>query len=474
MPERLPTRPRGAGTTAAPATGAGSFDLFSRVQSAQPLSVSELTRQIKGLLEGRFPSVAVQGEVSNVRTPSSGHVYFTLKDDQACLDCVLFRMKAQRVGFALRDGLSVVARGRLSLYEPTGRYQLLCDTVEPLGAGALQVALLQLKERLQREGLFDPARKRPVPSWPSRIALVTSPTGAAVHDFVRMLHRRHPGVPVLVVPTKVQGEGAAGEIARAIARAAAQPRVEVVVVTRGGGSLEDLWAFNEEVVARALAACPVPTVSAVGHEIDVTIADLVADLRAATPTAAAELLSPVRDELVQQLAERRGRLLRAWRARMDQRRAFLLARQGRLADPRRLLGERRLSLDRLEQRLLSALRGQTAARRSAGQILATRLERAHPAAGLQRLQRTVSLLDQRLGAAERALLAEARRRLGERAARLDALSPMRVLGRGYAVAFDATGRALTDAASVEPGDEVRVRLARGELEADVTAVRQQG
>src|SRR3954471_23999239 len=347
MPERLPPKP---------ATSAGQFDLFGkRADGPRVYSVSELTREIKAVVEGRFPSVLVKGEVSNLKSPSSGHLYFTLKDADACLDAVLFRTEARRLRFSVQNGLSLVARGRLALYEPQGRYQLVCDTLEPLGAGALQVAFEQLKERLQKEGLFETARKRKLPFLPRRIAVVTSPSGAVVHDFLRVLHRRFPNLPVLIVPARVQGEGAAQEIARGIVRAAKQPRVDVVVVARGGGSLEDLWAFNEEVVARALCGCPVPTVSAVGHEVDFTIADYCADIRAPTPTAAAELIARVKEELVADLAQRKGRLHRALRSQMERKRAHLDKLQSRVADPRRLLSDRRLRLDKLQQRLEAAI-----------------------------------------------------------------------------------------------------------------------
>src|SRR5882762_10110415 len=306
MPERLPPKP---------ATTAGQFDLFGkRAGGPRVYSVSELTREIKAIVEGRFPSVLVKGEVSNLRAPSSGHLYFTLKDADACLDAVLFRTEARRLRFSVQNGLSLVARGRLAVYEPQGRYQLVCDMVEPLGAGALQVAFEQLKERLQKEGLFEAARKRKLPFLPRRIALITSPSGAVVHDFLRVLHRRYPNLPVLIVPARVQGDGAAQEVARGILRGAGAPRVDVLVVARGGGSLEDLWPFNEEVVARALARCPVPTVSAVGHEVDYTIADFAADVRAATPTAAAEIIARVKEELIADLSQRRARLVRARRA----------------------------------------------------------------------------------------------------------------------------------------------------------------
>ena len=459
MPERLPPRP---------ATSAGQFDLFGKRAGGQRVyTVSELTRELKAVLEGSFPSVLVRGEVSNLRAQSSGHLYFTLKDADACLDAVLFRTEARRLRFALRNGLSLVVRGRLSVYEPQGRYQIVCDTVEPLGAGALQVAFEQLKERLQKEGLFESGRKRKLPFLPRRIALVTSPSGAVVHDFLRVLHRRFPNLPVLIVPARVQGEGASQEIARGIVRAAKQPRVEVVVVARGGGSLEDLWAFNEEVVARALCGCPVPTVSAVGHETDVTIADFCADVRAPTPTAAAELIARVKEELAVDLAQRRARLLRAMRTQLERRGGALDKLRGRVADPRRLIGDRKLRLDRLRQRLDDLLHDRQQARKEELRALRERLQGQHPRERLHRLEREVVRLEQRLRAlAERALAARRHRHDGL-AARLDALSPLKVLARGYAVAFDPQGHAVLKSSQVRAGERVRIRLHQGELVAEV-------
>ncbi|HZR10884.1 MAG TPA: exodeoxyribonuclease VII large subunit [Myxococcales bacterium] len=459
MPERLPPKP---------ATSAGQFDLFGkRADGPRVYSVSELTRELKAIVEGRFPSVLVKGEVSNLKAPSSGHLYFTLKDTEACIDAVLFRTQAQRLRFAFRNGLSLVARGRLAVYEPQGRYQLVCDTVEPLGAGALQIAFEQLKERLQKEGLFDTGRKRKLPFLPRRIALVTSPSGAVVHDFLRVLHRRFPNLPVLIVPARVQGEGAAQEIARGIVRAAKQPRVDVVVIARGGGSLEDLWAFNEEVVARALCGCPVPTVSAVGHETDVTIADFCADVRAPTPTAAAELIARVKDELVADLAQRRARLWRAMRSQLERKRSQHDKLRSRVADPRRLIGDRKLRLDRARQRLEDAIRDQLAARREMLRLTRERLQTQHPRERLHRLEREVARLEQKLKALAARALAARRHRYEGLTARLDALSPLKVLARGYAVVFDPRGHAVLDAAQVLPGERVRVRLHEGELVAEV-------
>jgi exodeoxyribonuclease VII large subunit len=331
----------------------------------------------------------------------------------------------------------------------------------------LQVAFEQMKARLEAQGLFDPGRKRKLPFLPRRIAVVTSPSGAAVQDFLRVLHRRFPNLPVLIVPARVQGDGAAYEIARGIARGGSAPGVDVVVVARGGGSLEDLWPFNEEVVARALSRCPVPTVSAVGHEVDFTIADFAADVRAATPTAAAEMLARVKEELVADLAQQRARLVRALRAGADRRRAALDARRARLVDPRRVIGERRLRLDKLLQRLEAREREEIVRRQQELRALQQRLAAAHPSAVLHRLSRNVGQLEERLKVFARRGLAERRHRFVGLAGRLDALSPLRVLARGYSVAFDSRGHALRDAAQVTPGESIRVRLHEGELQAEV-------
>ena len=476
MPERLPPR-----------EGIVQIDLFAQrkrdgepepaaeaepaaaptVISQRIYTVGSLTREVKAILEARFPDVLVEGELSNLRKPSSGHLYFTLKDEEACIDAVLFRTQARLLKFAPQNGHKLLVRGRLSLYEPQGRYQIICDSVEPLGAGALQVAFEQLKDRLAKEGLFDSDRKRPLPYLPRRIAVVTSPSGAAVHDFLRVLHRRFPNLPVLIVPARVQGDGAAEEIARGIRRAAKAPRVDVVVVTRGGGSLEDLWPFNEEVVARALAACPVPTVSAVGHEIDFTIADFAADARAATPTAAAEMLARVKEELIADLAARRARLFRGWTAQAAQRRHALDGRRARLSDPRRLIGERRLRLDRLATQLEDAVVEALGSRLSLLRAFRQRLDRAHPRVKLQQLRDGVRTLSDRLGSLILRALAQRRQRFEGLAGRLDALSPLRVLARGYAVAFDQRGRALRSSGEARPGDLLRIRLGDGSLSAKV-------
>ena len=470
-PEASPAPSRPAAIPGAPRPGVAQpeFDLFAKRREQRVFTVSELTREVKALLEGRFPQLLVKGEVSNLKVPSSGHLYFTLKDADACLDAVLFRNEARRLKFSVQNGLSLLARGRITLYEPSGRYQLVCDAVEPLGAGALQIAFEQLKERLGKEGLFAPEKKRKLPFLPRRIAIVTSPSGAAVHDFLRVLHRRFPNLPVLVVPVRVQGEGAAQEIARGIRRASAQPGVEVVVVARGGGSIEDLWAFNEEVVARALAACTVPTVSAVGHEVDFTIADYAADVRAPTPTAAGELLAREKEELVSDLAARRARLVRAFRSGAEKRRAQLDRCRARVADPRRLIGDRRLRINALEQELIDSLGAQLAARAAKLRRLRERVEQQHPRERVHRMHREVARLEEKLRALVVRALATRRHRFQGLAGTLDALSPLRVLARGYAVAFDERGHVVSSATQVQPGEGLRVRLHDGELYAQVKA-----
>ena len=338
-------------------------ELFAEAADSPPiLSVYELTAQIKDLLENAFPAVWVCGEISNLSRPQSGHCYLTLKDDRAQICAALWRNAAARVRFDLHDGLEVICQGHLDVYAPRGSYQLIIDQIEPKGIGALELALRQLREKLAREGLFAPERKRPLPQFVRRVAVVTSPTGAAIHDFLQVLGRRWRGADVLVVPCRVQGEGAGEEIAAAIQTVNRLPSViDCLVVTRGGGSLEDLWAFNEEVVVRAIFASRIPVISAVGHEIDVTLSDLVADVRALTPSEAAELVAPAADELVGAHAgrsksgwPRRSRWRIAWRpARLE-----AVARHRVFRRPRARLEDLARRLDELET---AALRARAAA-----------------------------------------------------------------------------------------------------------------
>lgn len=436
-------------------------------------SVSELTGALRQLVEGRFPEVWVEGELSGARIWNTGHLYFTLKDSGAQIKGVMFRSAVRLLRFKPEDGLHVIARGRISVYDPRGEYQLVCEHMEPQGFGALQVAFEQLKKRLAAEGLFDDSRKRPLPALPRRIGVVTSIDGAALRDIIRVLRRRHPNAHVIIAPSRVQGDGAAQEVARAIGAVTRLEGVDVVIVGRGGGSIEDLWAFNEEVVARAIAASPVPVISAVGHETDVTIADFVADLRAATPSAAAEIVVGRKDEFVARIDRLAGRLEASMTGRLQRLASRLhtaMARPG-----------------------FAGLPGRVALRARDVTELATTIERL-AAAGVQRRLRRVETARrglelqsprQRLAAARARLgdldarqrrAAERRRhavsaRLGALAGRLDSLSPLAVLGRGYAVCWSGGRRVIVrDAATLSAGDAVRVTLDRGELDATVTAV----
>jgi exodeoxyribonuclease VII large subunit len=430
--------------------------------------VSELTAQLKGAVEPRFRDVWVSGEVAGVRRQSSGHVYFTLKDAQATVDAAVWASVARRIRFELVDGIEVVARGKVEIYAPRGRYSLVVQEVEPRGAGARALALEQLKERLAAEGLLDPARKRPLPYLPRRVGVATSPTGAALQDFLRVLHGRFPGVEVYVAPCRVQGEGAAATVISAL-RLLADFGVEVAVVTRGGGSAEDLWEFNDERLARFIAAFPVPVVSAVGHEVDVTVADLVADVRAATPTHAAEILVPVREDLEAGLAALRGRLRRAASAALEQRRRELRALRAELSDPRRVLSDHRRRLDDLVHRAEVAAGARLRRERDRLSWAAEALRRREPRARLRHLRARVDGARERLVAWSAARF----RREGERLLRLQGrLEPANVAGvlsRGFALAL-RDGRLLRGSEEARPGDPVRVVLGQGWLDARVESV----
>jgi exodeoxyribonuclease VII large subunit len=437
------------------------------------LSVSELTGRIRTLLEERFVEVWVEGEVSNCRVWNTGHMYFTLKDAGAQIKGVMFRSALRYLRFKPQDGLRVVARGRLTVYDPKGEYQIVCEHLEPEGLGALQLAFDQLKERLAREGLFDERRKRPLPSLPRKIGVVTSLDGAAVRDIIKVLQRRYANVHIVIRPARVQGEGAALEIARAMAAIGKVKGVDVVIVGRGGGSIEDLWAFNEEVVARAIAGCPVPTISAVGHETDVTIADFVADLRAATPSAAAEMVVARKDDVfarIDRLAHRAGTATTGRFHRMKARLGSLESRPGYAGFQMRVALRGRRA-DDLAHELRRALRAGIATRERVYQALRLTLETFD-------VRRRFSAIRTRLVAADGRLRTSAERhvhsadaQLRGAAARLESLSPLAVLGRGYAVCWNADHTAIVrDAGAVKEGERVHVTLERGELHCDVAGI----
>ena len=434
-------------------------------------TVSRLNREARGLVESGLGTLWLEGEISNFARPGSGHWYFSLKDDAAQVRCAMFRNRNAGLGTVPRDGMQVLVRARVSLYEARGEFQLVVDHLEEAGEGELRRRLEQLKARLAAAGLFDAARKRPLPRLPAAIGIVTSPTGAALRDILQVLGRRFPAVAVLLYPVPVQGEGAAERIAAAIRLASTRAEVDVLVVGRGGGSLEDLWSFNEEVVARAIYECAIPVVSAVGHEVDVTIADLVADVRAPTPSAAAELVVPDAGEWLRRLDATAVRLAGAWARRRDAWRESLDWSRRRLVQlhPAQLLEQRTQRVDELGGRLAAALRARLAL---ATHALATRraeLLRESPAATLAALSQRVAVLAARLGAAAQARLERTGAALGSAARALQATSPLATLRRGYAVVTRVPdGRILQDAADAPEGTEIEARLARGSLVARVT------
>lgn len=395
-------------------------------------TVSQLTRLLRGHLESEFFDVWVRGEISGFKKPSSGHGYFTLKDSAAQLRACMFRNSLSRVPFQIEDGMEVILHGKITIYEARGDYQIIVDAMEPVGDGALQLAFEQLKKKLSEEGLFDPKHKKQLPTLPRRLGIVTSPTGAAVRDVIKVLRRRFPGVEILVFPVAVQGEKAAPEIARALAMAARwntthpDRALDVLIVGRGGGSIEDLWAFNEEVVVRAVFACPIPVISAVGHEVDFTLCDFVADVRAPTPSAAAEIAVPNRADLVAALDVRRRQIRRAMLQALEQRKLHVVHLSRRLVDPRAKLRVLRNRWDASHRYLLRAMKISLERRRS---------------------------------------------KLQNAADRLDALSPLKVLTRGYSMtrALDENGaqRIIYSASQVKPGDDIETLLADGAVHSRV-------
>jgi exodeoxyribonuclease VII large subunit len=449
-----------------PAPAAGPTPVAAR----RVFTVTELTVRIRDVLEEGFFEVWVEGELSNCRLWNTGHLYFTLKDGAAQVRGVVFRSALRYLKFKPADGLRVVARGRVSVYEPKGEYQLVCEYLEPQGLGALQLAFDQLKGRLQAEGLFDTGRKRPLPALPRKIGIVTSLDGAAIRDIIKVLARRYRNAHLVIRPARVQGDGAALEIARAVRAIGRVPGVDVVVVGRGGGSIEDLWAFNEEVLARAIAACPVPVVSAVGHESDVTIADFVADVRAPTPSAAAEIVVAAKDEFAARIDRLRDGARAAVRRRLQglSRRVHVAAGRPALAGfPGRLALRGRRAAD-LAHALALGLGTALATRERRLQQLRRQLETCDLGRRLAQIRTRLVSADGRLGAAAIERRHRAETHMRTLAGRLDTLSPLAVLGRGYAVCWNADrSRLVRDARAAVAGDRVHVTLAHGELACEV-------
>ena len=432
----------------------------------QILSVSALARSVRDTLERRFPLLWVSGEVSNLRPAASGHWYFVLKDAHAQVRCVMFRNRNRLLDWPLREGMQVELQGLVTLYEARGDFQITVENMRRAGQGALYEAFLRLKDSLQRQGLFDAAAKRPLPSNPQRIGVITSLGAAALRDVLSTLARRNPSIAVIVYPTAVQGSGAAQEIARAIAVAGQRAECDVLILCRGGGSIEDLWSFNEEVVARAIRNCPLPLISGVGHETDFTIADFAADQRAPTPTAAAELAAPARMALLRQLRELSHRVMRQQTRTLQDaaQRMDHLAR--RLVHPGRKLNVQWQALQGLQQRLLRASTQSLQTRNWQLQQLSQRL-RARPVP-LDDYQRRLSTLQHRMQTTHDNRMQLLRQRLDALGENLNHLDPLRVLDRGYAMVTDAHGVVLRDANQVKAGTQIAITLANGQLGAEVT------
>ena len=453
----------------------GQFQL-SFLPERRIYRVAEISRLIREKLETEFADLWVEGEVSNFRPAPSGHLYFTLKDEAAQLRCICFRQQARYLRFRPEDGLQVSTRGRISVYEPRGEYQLYVEVLEPRGLGALQLAFEQLKRKLAAEGLFDAARKKPLPKLPRRIGIITSPRGAVIQDMIRVLQRRHENLHLLIYPVRVQGEGAADEMVEALRFFHLPPPqgmpADVLILARGGGSLEDLWAFNEEKLVRAIAACAIPVISAVGHETDFTLADFVADLRAPTPSAAAEMVIETQHQLQEQIASYEQSLKSLLRYRLLHERQQLteLATHRGFQTLRALLARAAQLQDEATDRLVEALREQVRRARYRWEQQHAFLQHFDLRGKRERDFLRWNRQSAALAHATRMLLVQRRASLRSLTAELDPLSPRKILERGYAIAFDSAGNVLRDAAQTSSGQEIGLRLARGSLGARVEKV----
>ena len=432
-------------------------------------TVSRLNLEVRRLVESRFPPLWVEGELSNLARPRSGHLYFSLKDERCQVRCAMFRMRNRYLDFEPANGMQVLAQVRASLYPERGEFQLIVQYLEESGAGALRRAFEALKRRLAGEGLFDEAAKQPLPKVPACIGIITSPTGAALRDILTVMRRRFPGVHAILYPVPVQGEGAAGRIAEMVDRAAARAECDVLVLARGGGSLEDLWCFNEEPVARAIHRCPIPIVTGIGHEVDLTIADLAADRRAPTPSAAAELVTPDAMQWRDNLERARLRLGRLMRRHIEERRAHVKWLMRALPDPQRRVQDLSQRLDELLARTLRAARRVPERKRDALRGLVARLYRQAPATVVRANRIRAELLRARLERSMRHRLEQRRAQLQSLERALAAVGPQQTLDRGYAiVSRHRDGAVLRDASQVEPGERIEARLAQGTVEGEVT------
>ena len=457
-------------------------DLFSAPSSPLPersaaperdvYTPSRLNREARVLLERGLPALWIEGELSNLSRPSSGHWYFSLKDENAQLRCAMFRQRNMLARFTPKDGMHVLARGRVSLYEARGDYQFILDHIEEAGEGALRRRFELLKAKLAAEGLFAVERKKTLPRLPKRIGVITSPTGAAIRDVLHILKRRFCTIPILIYPVQVQGASAAPQIAAAIRLAAARAECDVLILARGGGSLEDLWAFNEEIVARAIVDCGIPIVSGVGHEVDFTIADFVADMRAPTPSGAAELVAPDCGEWSRSLSALGRRLAlaveRSVRRRIE--RFNWLERRLAQRHPGLELRQRAQRLDELESRLIRVVRHTLAWRRSEVLQLAGHVRQHSPALRVAAAKGRLALARSTLGSAAANRVERHRARLSQLAGKLDAISPLATLKRGYAIVSDTQGHVVTSSRDLKRGDLIRARLSEGEIQARVESI----
>lgn len=432
------------------------------------LTIEQLNLQIKQILEGQVGLVWVRGEISNFKAHTSGHHYFSLKDAKSQISAVMFRGNNSRLKFKIHDGLEVLARGRIAVYEPRGNYQIVCDMMEPVGAGALQKAFEQLKEKLKKEGLFDPAKKRAIPTLPKHVAIVTSPTGAAIRDILNILSRRAASVPVTIVPTLVQGDAAALQIVEALKKAAMIPDVDVIICGRGGGSIEDMWCFNDERVARAIAASPIPVISAVGHEIDFTIADFVADLRAPTPSAAAELVARSSIELSQKIQSLKRMLNLAMQKQMKMLLQKIDSLSRRLVDPKRRLEDLRIRNDDLLNRLEMAIQRRLENTKNRLVVLEHRL--VHPSDLIAENRKEVQHQLNSLTRMMTRLLERKEAKLQRSMGILDSLSPLKVVDRGYSIVTKEK-EVIKSVNQISIGDRISIRLAEGQAEATIDQVK---
>lgn len=434
------------------------------------ISVSELNRQARTLLERSFLTILVEGEISNFARPSSGHWYFTLKDSKAQVRCAMFKNRNFHLSTPPKNGDRVVVKAKVSLYEGRGEYQLICEHLEPAGSGALQIAFDQLKAKFQKEGLFDTNHKKPLPKQPTHLGIVTSPTGAAVHDILTVLKRRFPGLPVTIYPTAVQGEDAPEQICRSIILAEAHQKCDILIVGRGGGSLEDLWAFNDERVARTLFDCEIPVISAVGHEVDVVISDFIADFRAPTPSAAAELISPDQHQLKLRVNQLQDRLMRLMNQRIEKAETQVRHLKQRLRHPGQKLREQAQRLDNLELRLHKNIKLIVSAKAQKNSELSSRLKSQSPTQLLERQKDRTTNLHARLTQATLTLLKQNKLKLAALMHQLNTVSPLATLERGYAIVKDEQGNILMDTAHASVGDQVETQLRQGRIHSRIEKI----